>query len=213
MLFSGSGDAPACLVSGAPSPPLPPPLQASEAALLYLGDGGQQSWISAPSHLCSPFLLFHADNKPLRSVSVWRLSVLNLGSDAASSSTCLCWRRRTKNYCWEMTETLKKLCSIRIYCIVAKGDCESADCRRSLHGGLRLKLLLGIHVWDQPLSPGLLPKITSSIKGHEATFYVMEAFVSLSHTTVGAALLWRTELWSCHLPALLHFPLELRGRR
>lgn len=88
-----------------PIPPLlPPPLQASEAALLYLGDGGQQSWISAPSHLCSPFLLFHTDNKPLSSVSIWRLCVLNLSSDAASSSTCLCWRRRTKNYCWEMTE-------------------------------------------------------------------------------------------------------------
>lgn len=149
--------------------PIPPSLQASEAALLYLGDGGQQSWVSARSHLCSPFLLFHTDNKPLRSVSVWRLCVLNLSSDAASSSTCLCWRRRTENYCWETTETLKKLCLNRIYCIVVKGNCESADCRRSLNGGLRLKLLLGIYVWDQPLSPGLLPKIPSSIKGHEAS--------------------------------------------
>lgn len=143
MLFSGSGDAAACLVSGAPFPPSPSRHQRQRCS----------TWVTVVS----------------RAGSVWRLCILNLSSDAASSSTCLCWRRRTKNYCWETTETLKKLCLNRIFCIVAKGNCESADCRRSLNGGLRLKLLLGIYVWDQPLSPGLLPKIPSSIKGHEAS--------------------------------------------
>lgn len=96
---------------GERSPIPPPPLRHQRRRC--------STWVTVVSRAASLhhhtsaalFLLFHTDNKPLRSVSVWRLCVLNLRSDAASSSssTCLCWRRRTENYCWEMAETLKTL--------------------------------------------------------------------------------------------------------